>query len=310
LYANAEVSKLLRDHFVLYWSSERPVPRVTIDFGDGRKLERTTTGNSAHYVLDENGLVLDVLPGLYAPIAFQAELEKSVRLAERVQKTRPDRRAAEVVAFHRRELAATEKQLETYRGLPFFRGRGRLLARHETGPSAVAQAQRATMSKMRIEAPELAQIGIDAGKLTDADIEQWAVIGQHAWNLMATVDTQPRAQRPGQRSPVVAPRVLDDRSRALIARLHNGGPERATADELAAMIERLEYTIVADTALDQFDLRPQIRREIIEGRHADWASLNEWIYAEVFHTPREDAWLGLLPRTTFTGLPGDGVVMR
>ena len=39
LYANQEVSAFLRERFILFWSSERPVPRVTIDYGDGRKLE-------------------------------------------------------------------------------------------------------------------------------------------------------------------------------------------------------------------------------------------------------------------------------
>ncbi len=56
---------------MLHWQSVRPVPRVTIDFGDGRKLERTLTGNSAHYVLASDGTPLDVLPGLYSPLAFQ-----------------------------------------------------------------------------------------------------------------------------------------------------------------------------------------------------------------------------------------------
>ena len=55
LYANKEISDYLRDNFVLHWQSVRPVPRVTVDFGDGRKLERTITGNSAHYVLDAAG---------------------------------------------------------------------------------------------------------------------------------------------------------------------------------------------------------------------------------------------------------------
>src|SRR5688572_1153523 len=40
LYSNAEVSKLLRERFILHWQTVRPVPKVTIDFGDGRKLER------------------------------------------------------------------------------------------------------------------------------------------------------------------------------------------------------------------------------------------------------------------------------
>ncbi|MGB7416790.1 MAG: hypothetical protein WA902_21520, partial [Thermosynechococcaceae cyanobacterium] len=46
LYPNAEVSKYLRDRYILHWQSVRPVPKVTIDYGDGRKLQRTLTGNS------------------------------------------------------------------------------------------------------------------------------------------------------------------------------------------------------------------------------------------------------------------------
>src|SRR5262245_54033696 len=70
LYANGNVSQLLRDRFVLVWGSERPVPVVTIDYGDGRVLKRTLTGNSAHYVLDSDGRVIDVLPGLFDPVTF------------------------------------------------------------------------------------------------------------------------------------------------------------------------------------------------------------------------------------------------
>jgi hypothetical protein len=50
------------------------VPKVTIDFGDGRKLERTVTGNSAHYILTPDGEVVDCLPGLYGPQAFLNKL--------------------------------------------------------------------------------------------------------------------------------------------------------------------------------------------------------------------------------------------
>ena len=62
LYANREVADLLRQEFVLHWESVRPIPVVEIDMGDGRRLKRTITGNSAHYVLDENGHPLDVFP--------------------------------------------------------------------------------------------------------------------------------------------------------------------------------------------------------------------------------------------------------
>jgi len=88
LYANQDVSRFLREHFILYWSSERPVPRVTIDYGNGHRLERTTAGNSAHYVLDEAGHVLDVLPGLYAPAAFRRAYRWPTRVGFGIRSTR------------------------------------------------------------------------------------------------------------------------------------------------------------------------------------------------------------------------------
>ncbi len=74
LYPNAQVSALLRDRFILHWESVRPVPVVTMDFGDGRKLVRTITGNSIHYVLTPQGEIIDALPGLYAADTFAKEL--------------------------------------------------------------------------------------------------------------------------------------------------------------------------------------------------------------------------------------------
>ena len=55
LYANTAVSDELRKNWILHWESVRPAPKVTIDFGDGRVLNRTVTGNSLHYVLDADG---------------------------------------------------------------------------------------------------------------------------------------------------------------------------------------------------------------------------------------------------------------
>lgn len=82
LYSDPRISRVLRDKFILHWSSERPVPRVTIDFGDGRKLCSTITGNSAHYLLDATGRPLDVVPGLYAPDAFLWQLNDLLSLGK------------------------------------------------------------------------------------------------------------------------------------------------------------------------------------------------------------------------------------
>ena len=79
----------------------------------------------------------------------------------------------------------------------------------------------------------------------------------------------------------------------------------------ATMMVRLERTILADTALNQLHVRPQIAREIVRrGGQIDFVTLNAWIYDQVFRTPRQDPWLGLLERDVFTALPAEGVVMR
>ncbi|HEX5061950.1 MAG TPA: hypothetical protein VFV99_21425 [Kofleriaceae bacterium] len=65
LYPDTQINRVLREQFVLHWESVRPVPIVTIDFGGGRRVERTLTGNSAHLVLDWRARPVDVLPGLF-----------------------------------------------------------------------------------------------------------------------------------------------------------------------------------------------------------------------------------------------------
>jgi hypothetical protein len=65
----------------MHWSSQRPVPVVTVDFGDGRTMRRSVTGNSIHYVLDSNGRPLDAMPGLYSAHEFIKRLNDSLALA-------------------------------------------------------------------------------------------------------------------------------------------------------------------------------------------------------------------------------------
>ena len=106
LYANEQISDALRERFVLHWQSERPVPKVTIDFGDGRKLERTVTGNSAHYVLTAEGKPLDVLPGLYSPKEFLAWLDRTEALEETYTAESGEKaREALLHNFHRDRLS-------------------------------------------------------------------------------------------------------------------------------------------------------------------------------------------------------------
>jgi len=81
LYPEARINRMLRERYVLHWESLRPVPIVTIDFGDGRRLVRTLTGNSVHLVLDTHGRPVDAMPGLVTPDVFVQWLERGLALA-------------------------------------------------------------------------------------------------------------------------------------------------------------------------------------------------------------------------------------
>jgi hypothetical protein len=105
-YKNGDINKLLRERFILHWRSVRPVPRVTIDFGNGSSLERTLTGNSIHYVLDSRGRLLEALPGLYGPDTFRAVLEEAAREARTAERLDDARLVSWAIARHERRLAA------------------------------------------------------------------------------------------------------------------------------------------------------------------------------------------------------------
>jgi hypothetical protein len=301
LYANAETSKFLRENFVLLWSTERPVPRVTIDYGDGRKIVRTTTGNSAHYVMDAEGNVLDALPGLYAPLVFRTELAKSLALAKQVDDLDPKLRDEKLVAFH---SAETQRIYTAYAKLAantdYLAKRGRLVSMYEIGTSAVQMAQRAATAKMVVESVDLRRIGIDAGTVDPADITQWATIGQKLWNV-GLDKPKPQTRRAAF---YPAPMLLDAQSISLIMSLRTGNP---LAMDFEALVARLEQHVLADTAQNEMSIRQAIRGQI--GHGMGFAELNDYVYSTVFHTPKADPWLGLLDNTDFTGLPADGVVM-
>jgi len=89
LYSEPRIRQVLAQDFVLHWESVRPVPIVTLDFGDGRRVTKTVTGNSGHLVLDAYGRVVDALPGLFAPDAFLALLAQARTFAHADRRVLP-----------------------------------------------------------------------------------------------------------------------------------------------------------------------------------------------------------------------------
>ncbi len=272
LYANAELSAWLRDHFVLHWSSERPVPKVTIDLGDGRRIDTTVAGNSAHYVLDADGQVIDVIPGLMTAKAFQHELEGALAVKN-------------VERYHAERLAAIVDEWQAIGSVALPR----------RGGSSVGEAEEMTVTKMRVERPLVQRIALGADpQLLAPESPAWQPIG----SAILARRGLPQA-------------ALDEQSRRLIAALAPtdwsaaGAPLRGAA--LDALIASFESAIVADTGLNLTRMREQIHARLAQGGRRDFATINAWLYESVFLTPAQDTWLGMATPGTFTGLPRDGV---
>ena len=291
LYANAEVSKLLRERFILHWQSVRPVPKVTIDFGDGRKLERTLTGNSIHYILDTTGRPLDALPGLYGPQAFLRELTRAEQLAVECRAQKTDKERADFLRqYHRARINELEarwaEDIAKARLVnPPSRNRASANEAAENPPRAET-ASRAAISKMLIvERPLLRGISADPKSL-DPKAED------AAWAKIAALHFDDAR--------------LDGNSRAL---MRSKSPGRyAHGDSLDAAASRLERVIAEDTARNEYTLRSRIH-EWFAGAVAtgDLDALNDKVYAELFLTPSSDKWLGLLPDDGYTGIENDGI---
>src|SRR5205807_4692007 len=85
----------------------RPVPQVTIDFGDGRKLKRTLGGNTVMEICLPDGRVVDAFPGLYTPEDLLKEAGQTLELVRSLRLgPADDTVGAQVIAWHQARLVA------------------------------------------------------------------------------------------------------------------------------------------------------------------------------------------------------------
>ncbi len=305
LYANEAIRQKIADRFVLHWQSVRPVPVVTIDFGDGRKLERTLTGNSAHYVLASDGTPLDSLPGLYSPAAFGAWLDRTGTLYSSYGRTKAP--AEYVLAeYHRQQIAAIDRQVARdldqlpveLRQVEFASLRVTPVADVEARPTA-AKATRIAVGKSGAEAPLV--------RATEPATRTLALLSQSdnepLWQAIAALHRQGAAL---------------DRSSVELIRSEQPIPARVAAraamaktrveDPLVRLVSQFENSIALDTVRNEYLLHRKIHEWYVEGSAATSVdNLNERVYAELFLTPSSDPWLGLVPPDTYTGLREGGL---
>ncbi|MEM9414568.1 MAG: hypothetical protein AAGA29_03700 [Planctomycetota bacterium] len=77
---------------------------------------------------------------------------------------------------------------------------------------------------------------------------------------------------------------------------------------LLAMIQNFEGAIALDTARNEHLLHRQIHQWFVDGEApSDPDALTSRVYAELFLTPDEDPWLGLVPPDTYSALDAGGL---
>lgn len=292
LYPNAEISKLLQDRFILHWQSVRPVPKVTIDFGDGRKLERTITGNSIHYILDASGRPIDAIPGLYSPKAFLRQLQQAEVAVKNYSKLTPSDRESYLRKYHSDRLNSIQAQWVADLSRLGIQSPPKLV-KIPTNPSQPPTAEIASslaVSKMRVETPMLSALQSSAERNQNALAE---ITDQEVWNKIAhlyAVDAK-----------------LDQNSISLI-KAKKSQSANTQEDNLPTIVKKFEAAMALDTVRNEYMLHSQIHQWFMQGKETrNVEALNEQVYAQLFLTPSSDPWLGLFPSDSYSAIDNDGI---
>ena len=299
LYANAEISSYLREHYILHWQSVRPVPVITIDFGDGRKIRRTITGNSIHYILTPAGRVVDALPGLYAPVTFLNIVRDAQPLAGSV-----DASAESIRAYQLRQHERLQQtwQADLDRVLSAAPREAFQSTAAGVGAPTAGQANERAVGKRDLEAGPIAAIAARPRPASpaSADDEIWGRIAD-LYAADAKLD----------RSSVEMIRAKHSLPPAAVEAARRAMTKSRVEDPLLRIVRNFERSIAEDTVRNQYQFRTQILAWLTSNEGSALASpdtLNERVYAELFLTPSSDPWLGLVPDDTYAALDAGGIV--
>jgi len=288
-YKNREINQILRDRYILHWRSARPVPRVTIDLGDGNHLEQTLSGNSIHYILDSRGRLLEPLPGLYGPATFQGALEEAARAETRTAAHLDDEQFMSwMVARRESELTLSSeafgRDLEAAYPAP-----ARAVAdpaAHDSVPWTVLQFQAALRA------------------LADGTYLQGNNGSRN--NSEGPVPDEPMVVNDSQLhrfAELRRPRIhLDPASRASLLR------ERGVTDprEAERLVDALEATMALDEVIHQYLTGPTILEALSDPKLRkgfELEAFNDWVYEKVFNPSLSDPRLGLAPANVYHTLP-------
>ena len=279
-YQNHEINQILRDRYILHWRSVRPVPRVTIDLGDGTHIERTLTGNSIHYILDSHGRLLEPLPGLYGPSFFQSALEEAAQAETNTARHLDDEQFASwTVARRASELTLGSEAFD----------------RDFTAAYPAARAEADLPTAGTASHPWSVFEGAP-GELAD-----WLRLSGQAGaseELMDVNDYQLHRIAELRRLRI----HLDPASRAVL--LHKQGV--TDPREAERLMDALESAVALDEVNNQYRTGPAILEALNDPelrKGFELEAFNDWVYEKIFTSPLSDPRLGLASESFYRTLP-------
>lgn len=172
LFSDQTIADFINSTFEPVWESVRPVPIISIDFRNGHVINRTIPGNIATYVLAADGQVLDILPGMYTPDAYLAQL-KWFKTLDYIASMPMERRQAALYEYHTdaikrlslKSASVSQSIAASHRGLSAASGSYATATERSTKPIASTK-------------PDLPEVAPGVQKLTIDEASQWQALVQ------------------------------------------------------------------------------------------------------------------------------------
>lgn len=171
MFSDKAVATVINFRFEPVWVSLRPVPLITIDFGNGKIVRRTLHGNVATYACTSDGTVLDILPGIYEPKTYINRLEQ-LTLLYRMVGNGLDKQAdlGMLNVYHRRQIEALDEKK-----LPFELSEMKMIS--ITGVEAGSQILMRPAQRIRARAA-FANKEIAPKKLKESELASWEALAK------------------------------------------------------------------------------------------------------------------------------------
>jgi hypothetical protein len=268
LLSDPTVTTYINESFVPCWETVRPVPKVTIDFGDGRTLQRTLGGNTVFSVLLPDGRVLDALPGIYTAGDFRAETAKVLELFKTVAGQPEAEVDRAVLDWHKAQVTQ----------------------------AISSEARRITLSKAMVESPLLSALSVDRRDALTLGLGTARPPSEPAGGTNA-------GQKPAARDPLADPKAA---FAALTAKIEDVSKQPASADRLKATYARQpqakqptaeelgRMVVQMDSQNNVRLVRPAVHLLFAAtGKLPTARECRDAVYREILHTPVDDPYLGL-----------------